>query len=131
MFENRVLDAAGVRCRVLIDGWRTVARGLHLPYDERRRVHQQAAGFTRLQEWDFGGTPDDEYPGRLSRDELEILFARKTPSAYDILRARRSSTAFVVTLSAERKRNSSAQWTPACASQTHSSATLAPTTSGR
>jgi glyoxylase-like metal-dependent hydrolase (beta-lactamase superfamily II) len=25
MFENRVLDAAGVRCRVLIDGWRTVS----------------------------------------------------------------------------------------------------------
>jgi alpha,alpha-trehalose phosphorylase len=45
-----------------IAGWRTVADRLHLPYDEVREVHQQAAGFTRLEEWDFAGTKDEDYP---------------------------------------------------------------------
>ncbi|HET6533849.1 MAG TPA: glycosyl hydrolase family 65 protein [Actinoplanes sp.] len=45
-----------------IAAWREVAAGMCLPYSEKRQVHEQAAGFTRLQEWDFDGTTDDEYP---------------------------------------------------------------------
>ncbi|MCA2216150.1 glycoside hydrolase family 65 protein [Jidongwangia harbinensis] len=45
-----------------ITRWRTVADRMHLPYDEKREVHQQAAGFTRLEEWDFAGTKDEDYP---------------------------------------------------------------------
>jgi alpha,alpha-trehalose phosphorylase len=42
--------------------WRAVADDLCLPYSEARQVHEQAAGFTRLQEWDFDQTKDDDYP---------------------------------------------------------------------
>jgi alpha,alpha-trehalose phosphorylase len=42
--------------------WREVADKLCLPYSEARQVHEQAAGFTRLQEWDFDQTKDDDYP---------------------------------------------------------------------
>ncbi|WP_305094937.1 glycoside hydrolase family 65 protein [Prescottella sp. R16] len=42
--------------------WRDAADRMLVPYDETRRVHQQAAGFTDLQEWDFAGTPASNYP---------------------------------------------------------------------
>ena len=45
-----------------VTAWREVADGMFLPYSEAREVHEQAAGFTRLQEWDFDQTKDDEYP---------------------------------------------------------------------
>ncbi len=45
-----------------IAAWREVADGLSLPYSDAREVHEQAAGFTKLQEWDFTATKDDDYP---------------------------------------------------------------------
>ncbi|MCI2240277.1 glycoside hydrolase family 65 protein [Paenibacillus sp. TRM 82003] len=33
--------------------WVDAAEAVHVPYDERLRVHQQHEGFTRLPEWDF------------------------------------------------------------------------------
>ncbi len=33
--------------------WRDAAAAVHVPYDEELGVHEQSAGFTTLQEWDF------------------------------------------------------------------------------
>ncbi|GAA4064404.1 glycoside hydrolase family 65 protein [Agromyces indicus] len=45
-----------------VDGWRDAAARIVVPYDERRGVHQQAAGFTEYARWDFEGTPAEHYP---------------------------------------------------------------------
>lgn len=42
--------------------WMATADAVAVPYDRDRRVHQQAAGFTRLQRWDFDATPAAGYP---------------------------------------------------------------------
>ncbi|MFV2017746.1 glycoside hydrolase family 65 protein [Micromonospora sp. LOL_023] len=42
--------------------WRDAALSMHVPYDDELGVHPQSAGFTRHQEWDFPGTPQDHYP---------------------------------------------------------------------
>jgi alpha,alpha-trehalose phosphorylase len=42
--------------------WRDAAGAMYVPYDEELGVHQQVEGFTRLQEWDFAGTPPEKYP---------------------------------------------------------------------
>jgi len=42
--------------------WQVAAAAMHVAYDEELRVHQQCDGFTRLQEWDFEGTPKERYP---------------------------------------------------------------------
>jgi alpha,alpha-trehalose phosphorylase len=55
-----------------IAAWQQVADGLWTPYDEGRQVHQQAAGFTQLQEWDFDGTKDDDYPLMLNFPYLDL-----------------------------------------------------------
>ena len=52
--------------------WREVARGLAVPYSAKRRVHEQAAGFTTLQEWDFAETGDDDYPLMLHFPYLDL-----------------------------------------------------------
>jgi alpha,alpha-trehalose phosphorylase len=69
-----------------VAGWRTAAAGMHLPYDERRGVHQQAAGFTRLQEWDFDGTTAEEYPLLLHYPYLE-LYRRQVVKQADVVLA--------------------------------------------
>jgi alpha,alpha-trehalose phosphorylase len=43
-------------------GWRDAADAMTIPYDEMLRVHQQSAGFTRHQVWDFSKTSPDQYP---------------------------------------------------------------------
>ncbi|MFF5081165.1 glycoside hydrolase family 65 protein [Actinoplanes sp. NPDC000266] len=42
---------------------------LNVPYDEKRRVHDQSAGFTRLPAWDFS---DEEYPLMLHHHYLNL-----------------------------------------------------------
>jgi alpha,alpha-trehalose phosphorylase len=42
--------------------WRDAATAMFVPYDDALGVHQQAAGFTGHQVWDFAGTPADHYP---------------------------------------------------------------------
>ncbi|MEV4611400.1 glycosyl hydrolase family 65 protein [Kitasatospora sp. NPDC049258] len=42
--------------------WRDAALHLAVPFDERLGVHEQSAGFTRHQVWDFAGTGPGEYP---------------------------------------------------------------------
>ncbi|MFJ7147341.1 glycoside hydrolase family 65 protein [Streptomyces sp. NPDC100445] len=42
--------------------WRDAADAMHLPYNDELAVHEQHAGFTRYQRWDFAGTRADQYP---------------------------------------------------------------------
>ncbi|MBW9110713.1 glycoside hydrolase family 65 protein [Microbacterium ureisolvens] len=42
--------------------WEVIADAMAVPYDEVRRVHQQAAGYTDLERWDFEATSPDQYP---------------------------------------------------------------------
>ncbi|MET9777285.1 glycosyl hydrolase family 65 protein [Streptomyces sp. NPDC006367] len=42
--------------------WRDAAEAVHIPYNEELRVHEQDAGFTRHQRWDFAHTGADQYP---------------------------------------------------------------------
>ncbi|MFF4546767.1 glycoside hydrolase family 65 protein [Streptomyces sp. NPDC001435] len=42
--------------------WRDAASRMALPYDEGLGVHEQSAGFTRFQHWDFDETPPENYP---------------------------------------------------------------------
>jgi alpha,alpha-trehalose phosphorylase len=45
-----------------IAAWRRAAEDVVLPFDELLGVHQQSEGFTEHDEWDFEGTPADQYP---------------------------------------------------------------------
>jgi alpha,alpha-trehalose phosphorylase len=42
--------------------WRDAAEAMHLPYNDELQVHEQHAGFTRHQPWDFAATRPDQYP---------------------------------------------------------------------
>ena len=42
--------------------WRDAADAVHIPYNDELGVHEQHAGFTRHQPWDFAGTSADQYP---------------------------------------------------------------------
>jgi alpha,alpha-trehalose phosphorylase len=66
--------------------WLEVADGLYLPYDERRQVHEQAAGFVRLQEWDFPGTKDEDYPLMLHYPYLD-LYRKQVVKQADVVLA--------------------------------------------
>ncbi|MYW44743.1 glycoside hydrolase family 65 protein [Streptomyces sp. SID161] len=43
-------------------GWRDAAARMALPYNEALGVHEQSAGFTTFQRWDFEATPPEHYP---------------------------------------------------------------------
>ncbi|WP_260428758.1 glycosyl hydrolase family 65 protein [Micromonospora globispora] len=53
-------------------GWRAAADAMFAPYDRKRGVHQQAAGFTEQPEWDFANTGEDDYPLLLHFPYLEL-----------------------------------------------------------
>ncbi|GGJ91532.1 glycosyl hydrolase [Streptomyces camponoticapitis] len=42
--------------------WRDAADAMNIPYNEELRVHEQDAGFTSHQHWDFERTRPDQYP---------------------------------------------------------------------
>ncbi|MFD3483218.1 glycoside hydrolase family 65 protein [Streptomyces sp. NPDC058665] len=42
--------------------WRDAADAMNIPYNHELRVHEQDAGFTRHQHWDFERTRPDQYP---------------------------------------------------------------------
>ncbi|MGQ4364192.1 glycoside hydrolase family 65 protein [Streptomyces sp. SAS_272] len=42
--------------------WRDAAEAMFVPYNHDLGVHEQHAGFTRYQHWDFDGTRPDQYP---------------------------------------------------------------------
>ena len=45
-----------------VAAWHDAAAAMLIPYDERRRVHPQAQGFTEHAPWDFEHTGEDHYP---------------------------------------------------------------------
>jgi alpha,alpha-trehalose phosphorylase len=45
-----------------VAAWRAAAEAMVVPWDEQLRVHPQAEGFTRHQEWDFESTGPECYP---------------------------------------------------------------------
>jgi alpha,alpha-trehalose phosphorylase len=45
-----------------IAAWRDAAAAIAVPFDDELGVHQQSAGYTRLERWDFESTEPDEYP---------------------------------------------------------------------
>ncbi|MFK4144646.1 glycoside hydrolase family 65 protein [Streptomyces sp. NPDC004065] len=42
--------------------WRDAAEAMNIPYNGELGVHEQHAGFTRYQRWDFAATRADQYP---------------------------------------------------------------------
>ncbi|MGY5058467.1 glycoside hydrolase family 65 protein [Streptomyces sp. 900105755] len=42
--------------------WRDAAARMAMPYNDTLGVHEQSAGFTSLQRWDFEATPPENYP---------------------------------------------------------------------
>ncbi|MFF5535994.1 glycoside hydrolase family 65 protein [Streptomyces cinerochromogenes] len=42
--------------------WRDAATRMAVPYNDSLGVHEQSAGFTSLQRWDFEATPPENYP---------------------------------------------------------------------
>ncbi|MEV6591214.1 glycoside hydrolase family 65 protein [Streptomyces acidicola] len=42
--------------------WREAAKAMSVPYNRALGVHEQSAGYTRLDMWDFKGTPPERYP---------------------------------------------------------------------
>ncbi|RZU46211.1 alpha,alpha-trehalose phosphorylase [Streptomyces sp. BK022] len=42
--------------------WRDAADAMNIPYNDELGVHEQSAGFTRYQRWDFAGTRPEQYP---------------------------------------------------------------------
>ncbi|MCX0241992.1 glycoside hydrolase family 65 protein [Streptomyces drozdowiczii] len=42
--------------------WRDAAEAVHIPYNKEIGVHEQHAGFTHHQRWDFANTRADQYP---------------------------------------------------------------------
>lgn len=42
--------------------WRDAAAAMTLPFDKELGVHEQSAGFTRHEKWDFGSTDPEHYP---------------------------------------------------------------------
>ncbi|MCZ7631749.1 MAG: hypothetical protein M5U19_23005 [Microthrixaceae bacterium] len=54
------------------DVWRRAGEAMHVPWDERERVHLQDDGFLNRERWDFAGTPAENYPLLLHFHPLEI-----------------------------------------------------------
>ncbi|WP_426567422.1 glycoside hydrolase family 65 protein [Streptomyces canus] len=52
--------------------WRTAAESMHIPYNEDLGVHEQHAGFTDRQPWDFAATRPDQYPLMLNFPYFDI-----------------------------------------------------------
>ncbi|WP_254876692.1 glycoside hydrolase family 65 protein [Verrucosispora sp. NA02020] len=69
-----------------VAAWRAAADAMVLPYDAKRGVHQQAAGFTTQPEWNFDDTGDDDYPLLLSFPYLE-LYRRQVVKQADLVLA--------------------------------------------
>ncbi len=45
-----------------VASWRTAAKAMVVPYDDKLGVHPQDEGFTKHQAWDFAATSADQYP---------------------------------------------------------------------
>ncbi|MFD1659126.1 glycoside hydrolase family 65 protein [Streptomyces caeni] len=66
--------------------WRDAADKMAVPYNEALDVHEQSAGFTRFQPWDFDGTGPDKYPLMLHFPYFD-LYRRQVVKQADLVLA--------------------------------------------
>jgi alpha,alpha-trehalose phosphorylase len=55
-----------------VDGWRTAATDMYIPFDDTTGVYPQDDGFFDREPWDFKNTPADKYPLLLFYHPLNI-----------------------------------------------------------
>ena len=66
--------------------WRDAAARIALPFNETLGVHEQSAGFTGHQRWDFAGTPPERYPLLLHFPYVE-LYRKQVAKQADLVLA--------------------------------------------
>ncbi|QTD96661.1 glycoside hydrolase family 65 protein [Streptomyces cyanogenus] len=66
--------------------WRDAAARIALPYNESLGVHEQSAGFTSFQRWDFEATPPENYPLLLHYPYFD-LYRRQVVKQADLVLA--------------------------------------------
>ncbi|MGA5037591.1 glycoside hydrolase family 65 protein [Streptomyces capoamus] len=66
--------------------WRDAAARIALPYNESLGVHEQSAGFTTFQRWDFEATPPENYPLLLHYPYFD-LYRRQVVKQADLVLA--------------------------------------------
>ncbi len=66
LLDKTVLDYAEV------EEWRRAADHMYIPYDESLGIHPQDDSFLEKKEWDFAGTPPENYPLLLHYHPLVI-----------------------------------------------------------
>jgi len=74
--------------------WRDAADAVALPYNEDLGVHEQSAGFTGHQTWDFAGTGPDQYPLMLHHPYFELYRKQVVKQADLVLAMCRHSDMF-------------------------------------
>ncbi|WP_405774154.1 glycoside hydrolase family 65 protein [Streptomyces sp. NBC_00859] len=66
--------------------WRDAAEAMSVPYNKELEVHEQHAGFTGHQTWDFDGTPPEAYPLMLHHPYFD-LYRRQVVKQADLVLA--------------------------------------------
>jgi alpha,alpha-trehalose phosphorylase len=61
--------------------WHRTARAMVIPFDERKQVHPQSAGFTALAPWPFDHTEAHDYPLVVHRPYLQLYRHQVTKQA--------------------------------------------------
>ncbi|MGY1710251.1 glycoside hydrolase family 65 protein [Geodermatophilus sp. SYSU D00758] len=69
-----------------LETWTRAAKMMRVPWDPRLGVHMQSEGFTHHEEWDFAGTPEEDYPLLLHYPYYE-LYRRQVVKQADLVMA--------------------------------------------
>jgi alpha,alpha-trehalose phosphorylase len=77
-----------------VASWRDAADRMALPYDNDRQVHEQSAGFTEQQPWDFEKTRPEDYPLLLHFPYFDLYRKQVIKQADLVLAMHLSSAAF-------------------------------------
>ncbi|MCW7940777.1 glycosyl hydrolase [Streptomyces hygroscopicus] len=88
--------------------WRDAAEAIHIAYNDELGVHEQHAGFTRYQRWDFAGTRPDQYPLLLNFPYFD-LYRKQVVKQADLVLAMYTSSPF---FDAEHKARNFAYYEP-------------------
>ncbi|MGW4440836.1 glycoside hydrolase family 65 protein [Streptomyces sp. NPDC004596] len=73
--------------------WRDAAEAIHIPFNDELGVHEQHAGFTRYQRWDFAGTRPEQYPLLLNFPYFD-LYRKQVVKQADLVLAMYTCDAF-------------------------------------
>ncbi|MEV6738996.1 glycosyl hydrolase family 65 protein [Streptomyces sp. NPDC051104] len=88
--------------------WRDAAEAMHIPYNQELGVHEQHAGFTRYQRWDFASTGADQYPLMLHFPYFD-LYRKQVVKQADLVLAMYTCSSF---FDAEHKARNFAYYEP-------------------